>query len=87
MSVDSKEDRKESDKLLLNIERLSNLTLSKLEEGVRDKLLSTSDFRLLVGTALRCHRFWRELRPGKIVSDSKFVKRIEELEKLVENKS
>jgi hypothetical protein len=84
MSVDSKDNRKEPDKLLLNIERLANLTLSKIEEGVRDKLLTTSDFRLLVGAAIRCHRFWRELRPHNL--SNVVDERIEELEKLVENK-
>ena len=74
------------DKLLLNIERLSNLTLVKIEEGVRDRLLTTSDFRLLVGAALRCHRFWRELQPHNPVNNAAVDKTIEELEKLIENK-
>lgn len=77
------EPEKEPDKLLLNIERLSNLTLSKIEEGVRDKLLTTSDLRLLIGVALRCHRFWRELRPVSLSNDM-VNERIEELEKLVD---
>lgn len=54
--------RREPDKLLVSLERLTELTLNKIEEGSRNKLLTVSETRLLVGVTLRCLRLWRELR-------------------------
>ncbi len=67
---------------MLNVERLTNLTLNRLEEGSKEKLLSASEVRLLSVVALRCMKLWRELRRDDLRDRNRIAKEIQKIEKL-----
>ncbi len=75
------------DRLLSKVERLTNLTLSRLEEGCGEKLLSPSEVRLLSVVALRCMKLWRELRRDDLRHRKRTRKELQPAEELSENGS
>ena len=66
--------------MLLNIERLTELTVKKLLNGDRDKLLDASQHRLLTVVAMRCIKLWKELRADER-GKKRLQKQLEQLEK------
>jgi len=76
----SQPEQEQSDKLLLNIERLTELTVKKLLNGDRDKLLDASQHRLLTVVAMRCIKLWKELRADER-GKKRLQKQLEQLEK------
>ncbi len=69
----------------MNVERLTNLTLNRLEEGSKEKLLDETEARLLTAVALRCMRLWRELRGDESRDRKRIGKEAQRPEESTEN--
>ncbi len=55
--------------LLVNIRRLANILMERLEEGSRERTLDQAQTRMLSGTTLKALRLWQEVLAKDGISD------------------